>query len=85
MQKRRLKDAQQKAVMGCLKFEFEVHYLNPILSKIAEIAKRSQGKIKWRNGKKKSRFFGFQHVIPLKKNMELLSIDEKACKKHKRR
>lgn len=67
-EKRRLKDAMYtaKGRRDALNSEFEVHYLNPILSKIAEIAKRSQGKINEETAKEKPAF-GFQHVIPLKR------------------
>ncbi|WP_218637873.1 LPD38 domain-containing protein, partial [Histophilus somni] len=78
-EKRRLKDAMYtaKGRRDALNSEFEVHYLNPILSKIAEIAKRSQGKINEETAKRKAGFW-VSARYSIEKNMELLSIDEKA-------
>lgn len=78
-EKRRLKDAMYtaKGRRDALNSEFDVNYLKPILAKIAEIAKRSQGKINEETAKRKAGFW-VSARYSIEKNMELLSIDEKA-------
>ncbi|WP_218637822.1 MuF-C-terminal domain-containing protein, partial [Histophilus somni] len=80
-EKRRLKDAMYtaKGKRDALNSELEVNFLKPILSKVAQIAKQSKGKINEETAKAKAGFW-VSARYSIEKNMELLNIDEKAMK-----
>lgn len=64
-EKRRLKDAMYtaKGRRDALNSEFEVHYLNPILSKITEIANGRRSKINEETAKKPVFEFSTLNVV----------------------
>ncbi len=78
-EKRRLKDAMYtaKGKRDALNSELETNFLKPILSKIAQIAKQSNGKINEETAKLKAGFW-VSARYSIEKNMELLKIDEQA-------
>ncbi|MGC6246086.1 LPD38 domain-containing protein [Pasteurella multocida] len=78
-EKRRLKDAMYtaKGKRDALNSELETNFLKPILSKIAQIAKQSNGKINEETAKRKAGFW-VSARYSIEKNMELLKIDEQA-------
>ncbi|WP_409138887.1 ADP-ribosyltransferase-containing protein [Pasteurella multocida] len=78
-EKRRLKDAMYtaKGKRDALNSELETNFLKPILSKIAQIAKKSNGKINEETAKRKAGFW-VSARYSIEKNMELLKIDEQA-------
>ncbi len=76
-EKRRLKDAMYtaKGKRDALNSELETNFLKPILSKIAQIAKKSNGKINEETAKRKAGFW-VSARYSIEKNMELLKADE---------
>ncbi|HDR1108738.1 TPA: hypothetical protein QB297_001152 [Pasteurella multocida] len=80
-EKRRLKDAMYtaKGKRDALNSELEKNFLNPILSKIAQIAKQSNGKINEETAKRKAGFW-VSARYSAEKNMELLKADEQVMR-----
>ncbi|HED4435796.1 TPA: hypothetical protein R4333_001029 [Pasteurella multocida] len=78
-EKRRLKDAMYtaKGKRDALNSELETNFLKPILSKIAQIAKNSHGKINEETAKRKAGFW-VSARYSIEKNIELLKADEQA-------
>ncbi|HHT7705720.1 MuF-C-terminal domain-containing protein [Pasteurella multocida] len=78
-EKRRLKDAMYtaKGKRDALNSELEANFLKPILSKIAQIAKKSNGKINEETAKRKAGFW-VSARYSIEKNIELLKADEQA-------
>ncbi|HDR0673407.1 TPA: hypothetical protein QBZ85_001075 [Pasteurella multocida] len=78
-EKRRLKDAMYtaKGKRDALNSELETNFLKPILSKIAQIAKNSNGKINEETAKEKAAYW-VSARYSIEKNMELLKADEQA-------
>ncbi|WP_324022869.1 LPD38 domain-containing protein [Pasteurella multocida] len=78
-EKRRLKDAMYtaKGKRDALNSELETNFLKPILSKIAQIAKKSNGKINEETAKRKAGFW-VSARYSIEKNIELLKADEQA-------
>ncbi|HHW7447876.1 TPA: LPD38 domain-containing protein [Pasteurella multocida] len=80
-EKRRLKDAMYtaKGKRDALNSELETNFLKPILSKIAQIAKNSHGKINEETAKRKAGFW-VSARYSIEKNMELLKADEQVMR-----
>ncbi len=80
-EKRRLKDAMYtaKGKRDALNSELETNFLKPILSKIAQIAKNSHGKINEETAKRKAGFW-VSARYSVEKNMELLKADEQVMR-----
>ncbi|AWB55739.1 hypothetical protein pm9n_09155 [Pasteurella multocida] len=78
-EKRRLKDAMYtaKGKRDALNSELETNFLKPILSKIAQIAKQSNGKINEETAKEKAAYW-VSARYSIEKNVELLKTDEQA-------
>ncbi|MFC0790875.1 LPD38 domain-containing protein [Pasteurella multocida] len=80
-EKRRLKDAMYtaKGKRDALNSELEANFLKPILSKIAQITKKSNGKINEETAKRKAGFW-VSARYSIEKNMELLKADEQVMR-----
>ncbi len=78
-EKRRLKDAMYtaKGKRDALNSELEANFLKPILSKIAQIAKKSNGKINEETAKEKAAYW-VSARYSIEKNIELLKTDKQA-------
>ncbi|MEB3489897.1 LPD38 domain-containing protein [Pasteurella multocida] len=78
-EKRRLKDAMYtaKGKRDALNSELETNFLKPILSKIAQIAKKSNGKINEETAKEKAAYW-VSARYSIEKNIELLKTDKQA-------
>lgn len=78
-EKRRLKDAMYtaKGKRDALNSELEANFLKPILSKIAQITKKSNGKINEETAKRKAGFW-VSARYSIEKNIELLKTDKQA-------
>lgn len=78
-EKLRLKDAMYtaKGKRDALNSELETNFLKPILSKIAQIAKKSNGKINEETAKEKAAYW-VSARYSIEKNIELLKTDKQA-------